>query len=564
MNFEILLSKIKSKEEVNSIEILSYLSAESINERCQINLKLAEAYAEIKDFKAAQPFVKRAWLFSQFSEEILSLYILIHKELDDIPAIQDAYKRLGRKKSAEGKIIESINNFNLSMYAYANHKNIDKYEYDFEILDCIERMAEPYKFYPPLIKSKNEQQKIRVAYLTYLTTVPTSVFYRINLNLAKLHDTNNFEIAFFITKLEAKSKDYLECINNLKKYNCQVITTSDLITQEEALIEIAQKIYNFKPDLLVTNAGLADLRQYFIMSLTPAPIIVNALYAGPPQYVSPKADWSISATKHPLLDSPCNCSLVPLESDLSNYQNVQTYNREDFKIPSDSLIILSGGRHPKFQSQEFWEMIMYLMRLYDNLYYVVLGIKEEQIPLRLPEDIKLRLRVINWRDDYLRIIGLADVVIDTFPSGGGFFLVDAMALGVPVVSFANDYMKIYDQNNWSLAEDLIIDSDLIIERGNFKQFIAKVSKLLDDSSYRNEIGNQCKNNIQRVSGKPERFVKEYENIYKKVLESALLKEKSKVNNHQRFLSASNRYKLSFEQKIQGIYKMYHKILKKND
>jgi predicted O-linked N-acetylglucosamine transferase (SPINDLY family) len=30
---------------------------------------------------------------------------------------------------------------------------------------------------------------------------------------------------------------------------------------------------------------------------------------------------------------------------------------------------------------------------------------------------------------------LADVVIDTFPSGGGHVLIEAMALGIPFISF---------------------------------------------------------------------------------------------------------------------------------
>ena len=41
------------------------------------------------------------------------------------------------------------------------------------------------------------------------------------------------------------------------------------------LIELGRLIYDYNPDILVTIAGLADLKHYFITSLKPAPLILG-------------------------------------------------------------------------------------------------------------------------------------------------------------------------------------------------------------------------------------------------------------------------------------------------
>ncbi len=559
MNFQEAVEKIKSGMEVDQHILLPYLSSEKSKERFLYNFQLAQAFAEIKSFEQAKPFIERAWFLSKFSEEVLPLYILINKQLEDIFAIQQAYKRLGMIASKKGKIIDSINYFNQSMYAYAQILGIDQYNYDYDILDCIENMAQPYRFYPKKRSLSSNTSKIKVAYLSYLATDKTSVFYRINLSLAQFHDKSKFEIAFFIPRPESEFENSNNIEKLLKKHNCQVILTpsSNYLSEEEALIWIAKKIYQFSPHILVTNAGLADLRQYFIMSLTPASLIVNSLYAGPAQYVSPNADWSIASAIHPLLDSPCDTSFVGLELDLTKHKNTESYDKQFFEIPSNSLVILSAGRPQKFQSIEFWKVIIDLLNLHQDLYYVAIGLNQDQLPISLPQEISSRFRILKWREDYLKILGIADIVIDTYPSGGGFILVDAMALGIPVITFANDYMKLYDQVNWSLGEELVLIPNLIIERGNPQKVIEEISKLISDPHCRHEIGQKCQEFICANRGYPERFVKSYEDTYEKIISDIVDQKIIPLDKH--ILSIFNRIDLSIKCKPQMILAILAKI-----
>jgi glycosyltransferase involved in cell wall biosynthesis len=120
--------------------------------------------------------------------------------------------------------------------------------------------------------------------------------------------------------------------------------------------------------------------------------------------------------------------------------------------------------------------------------------------------------LLGWREDILSIFCLADVVIDTYPSGGGHVLIDAMALGIPFVSFENNYMRNFDQTDWSVADEFVSIPELIVHRGDFEKFLDAVSKLIEDSEYRRRMGDLCREQIRASMGNPERGIRAYENV----------------------------------------------------
>ena len=534
MDLDSLLKDIASGVSVKSTELLPYLCLESAEQRCQVNVKLAEAYAEIQNFEQAKVFVQRAWLLSEFSEDLLPLYLKVHAALDDIASIQAAYKRLGMKKAAENNIAEAIEYFRLSMYAYSQYQNLDHYDYDFDILERIEKLAEPYQSKPGFQPGALSSRKIRLAYLVLHITSVGSVLVKINCLFAQFHDQTRFEVAFFVPEPKWLLFDSGQARENVKIFrddNCHIVVPTSTDATER-LLEVATQIYNYQPDILITSALLPD--HYFIASLHPAPVVISLVAGPPPQFVSPGVDWSITYSKHPLIDCPCDCSLVDLEVDLPERDSITFYTKQQLDLPEESFILVSGGRGKKFQEPDFWRAILDIMRLYPNVYYVAIGIGKAPPFLEelLAPRLKTRLRLLGWRGDYLEILGLADIVIDTFPSGGGIVLMDAMALGIPVVSFRNNYMRLFDQTDWSPAEEIIEIPDLIVERGNFEQFKLVVSKLIDDREYRLKMAKLCKEQIGLKHDNPERMVRRCESIYVKVLENKLQQDRFPVLNNK--------------------------------
>ena|SRR3989338_5169757 len=117
----------------------------------------------------------------------------------------------------------------------------------------------------------------------------------------------------------------------------------------------------------------------------------------------------------------------------------------------------------------------------------------------------------------LKLFCVADVMLDAYPSGGGHVLIDAMSFGIPFVSFENNYMQIFDQTDWSPAEEFIAIPDLLIERGNFEQFKCVLLKLINDQEYRKKMAKGCMNEVHTRKGNPERMVRRCEEVYLKVL-----------------------------------------------
>jgi glycosyltransferase involved in cell wall biosynthesis len=381
-------------------------------------------------------------------------------------------------------------------------------------------MAEPWRFRQYAQSNLSGPRKVRLAYLLFGMSHTNSVLIKINRIFAQYHDKSRFVISFFVPE-SCESQQGMENIRIFKEYNCDVITTPGSINELPNLLSVGRQIYNYKPDILITSALLAEFEHYFIACLRPAHITVGLLQGPPPQFTAPCLDWSISWSKHPLIDSPCNCSLVNIGLHLPDIDSVTPYAKRDLNIPDDSQILLSAGRYVKFQNVDFWKTIVNILSLFPKVYYVVVGVSKDEIPFLdklLTPDLAERIKLLGWRQDPLNLFCLADVVVDTFPLGGGHVLIEAMALGIPFVSFENDYMKQFDPTDWSVADEFVSIPELIVKRGDFEQFKCVVSNLIEDKSYRSKMGKICREQIHLSMGSPEKGVRYFESILLDIIE----------------------------------------------
>ncbi|MCA1614777.1 MAG: hypothetical protein LC795_13765 [Acidobacteria bacterium] len=531
MSFEAILSRIAGGESFSSAELLPYLCLERREQRAEVNRLLAEACWRTggeENIRQAKVFIRRAWLLSGFSPELLPLYEQIYSALDDIPGIREAYKRAGVLRAARGDVAEAIRYFDLWMYADLRFRKLDKFEYDFDILDCMDRLALRYALPPRPPAAAREGGKIRVAYLVKGMLELGSVIVKISLLYAKHHDRSRVEPLFFApesrrTLLESEAgREHLKLF---EEQGCELIPAPDIRDAGRKLSAVAQMIQDAGADVFVATAALAHFEHYFITTLRPAPVVVGFVQ-GPPEQFSPlNLDWGIAWPVHPLIDCPVNCARVVLEQGLPERDKLTPPERRELDVPDDAVVAATAGRYVKFQEPEFWRAIIELLDEHPRLYYFAMGVGEEQIPFlpsMLSPRVRSRVRFMAWRgDDYLRNLCLADLFIDTFPSGGGAVIVDAMALGIPVVSFKNNYLRLYDQTDWSPAEELFDIPELIVPRGDFAEMKRVVARLIDDEEYRRGLSRLSSEQIRQTRGNPERSVRECEDIYLRVLEEKI-------------------------------------------
>ncbi len=531
MTLNEILSRIKANEPVSSHDLLPHLSAERPRDRAQVNASLAAAYFASngkESLEHAKTLIERAWFLSNFNLDLLPLYTEILATAGDVEGIRSAYKTIGIRMARHGRVSEAIRFFDLWHSAYATFLKADKYEYDLDVLESMDSLAAPYRFSRQLRPDVNDGKKVRIAYLLKGITELGSVLMKVIYLLAKYHDPSRFDLMIFAPESVTSIKNSPEGSAHIEAFSrlgYDIVLGPDVATTKERLLAVARAIEGSKPDVLVTSAALANFEQYFISTLHPAPIMIGLLQGPPPLFAPPFLDWAIAWSGHTLLDCPVGCSRSSLGADLKTRSHVTARERSELDVPEGAVIVASAGRYFKFQDRRFWGLVRDVLMDHRDTFYVAIGVTKDQLQFLdevVPAEIQSRIRFIPWRgDDYLKTLVLADILIDTYPSGGSGILLDALGLAIPCVSFENNYMRLFEQTDWSPADQFINDPDLLAPRGDFDQLKKVVARLITDDSYRAKIAEQSHQYILKTFANPEASVRHCEQIYLQVITDKL-------------------------------------------
>lgn len=503
--------------------LLSTICVGSRSERISANENLARYFYEKQDYIQAKVFIYRAWILSEFSNEILPLFIKIHEALKEFLSIREAYKRIGIRFASEGNILAAMKYFNLCQYTLARYEKIDKYALDFDVLDAIHRLAKSFRLET---KERNKHKtKIRIAHFIYSQA---TALHKIDYAIAEFFDRSRFEILFVFPDRLTEIGYHKTIISNLKKFDCSYIAADKGNALDQALT-IANTVNEFSPDIIYTSASMADFWTYFITLLFPRSVKIGSLMGPPPLFISHMHDYAITAGNHLLIDCLVDCALVGLELPLPTVRE-NKLDRSSFGIPEDAIVLISGGRATKFQDQSYWAAISAILNQVPNVYFIVIGPAREEIPFIdqvVEPSIEGRLKFLTFREDYLDVFSISDIGLDTFPQSGGIMIIETMALGLPIVTFQNDYSKLYEQTNMSLADEYCGISELIVPRDNFDDFKKILLNLIENTSYRMTLAMRCKEQAYRYHGNPQYMVKKIEDTFLQSINSA---ERSLIDN----------------------------------
>lgn len=496
------------------------LVVETREQRFRVNIALAKAYFyHTENHRQAAVFVERAFELSGTLEDCLSLFVQIQKSNGEADKIRIAYRLMGDRYAALGDIPNALRCYGMSRDTYALLGQGNQYEYDVDIVHAIGRLADIVAPSHPLPRPVPKREKIRVAYLVFHVRHPESVIVKLLSLFARHHDREKFEAVFFVSEPSQENDEVaIKNINALLGAGGRVVQTDEVDALKRHL-DTARRIHSFGPHLLVTTAVLADFGHYFVSLLARAPVNIGLGYGPPELYMPPNLDWVISGTKQPLLDCPCDGSVVPVESALPDRTSLAIASRVELGIPDNALIVASAGRPLKFMSRQFWEAMIAFLELRPAAYFVAIGLDSDPpfLPELLSDRVRNRIVRFGWLGDYLHVLGAADIVVDTYPSGGGVVVIDSMALSIPVVSFRCDYFGRFNQMEWNPSEDLVALPDLIVDRGDFDGLVQRLVRLSDDEPLRRKLGAACLKIVRETMGSPARYVAHHEAIYETVL-----------------------------------------------
>jgi glycosyltransferase involved in cell wall biosynthesis len=528
--FNSLLGRVRGGGHFEDSELLPFLTQESVGGRYRVNMGLAEAFygrhehaPDPRSLRRARACADRAFLLSRYSAESLPLLLKIVGAMGDADAAAEALKHAGLEQAARGDFGSAIATFDRWSYAYAEFTQIDLHDtYDPEVLACVERMASLHRF-DGRPRAPRRDGCVRVAYLTQGLTEINSVLIKIDQVFARLHDRARFEAAYFSVESEsavAASPDATAAVAEFRRLGFELTVAPDTELLLDRLLAVGERIHDFDPDILVTSGGLITMRNYFVACLRPAPLLVSFHQGPSPQFTWHDFDHAVSWFLTNVPDCPADCSYVPLEFDFPARESVEPAPRGELDVPEGATLMVSGGRWPKFQNRDYWRVMVELLEEHADLYWVMLGPQEEQVPfLRdvLTPAARAKIRFQGWRRDYLKLVAAADLLVDSYPVGGGVFLMEGLALGLPVVSFRHDYVNAFSNNDCSGGDELIGRGETLVSRGDFAEMKARIAALVSDTVQRRRLGAESRERVIAARGEPTRMVKRCEEIYEKVL-----------------------------------------------
>ncbi len=200
---------------------------------------------------------------------------------------------------------------------------------------------------------------------------------------------------------------------------------------------------------------------------------------------------------------------IPNGIDLDIFNNNISYTKSDLGLPANSKILIMVARF--FKQKDHKTVIKALELLSDNIYLLFCGSGDKGIDecKILAQELKVlhRIRFLGNRQDINRVLKSVDIaILSTFYEGLPISIIETMASGLPTIA-----------SNVDGVREIIQDYGLLFEVGNYKELAGKISLLLQDNNYYNEVAKKCHErstafSIERMTNE---YIKEYNKLCNK-------------------------------------------------
>jgi len=296
-------------------------------------------------------------------------------------------------------------------------------------------LAEPAQRYSQSVSSR-QSKLVKIGYLSHCLRRHSVGW--ITQGLFKHHDRDRFEInAYFIAYKQ----------NNDPVQEWYVNHVSNAYKGGVYGLEIAEKIYEDKIDILIDLDSITLDISCEILALKPAP--VQATWLGWDASGMPSIDYFI-ADPYVLPDSAQEYYREKIWRLPQTYIAVDgfeigkpTLRRDILDIPSDAVVYFSGQkgykRHPNTAKLQ-----MKIIKDVPNSYFLIkCAAQEESIKnffIQIAEEEGVdttRLRFLGQDPSeavYRANLGIADIVLDTYPYNGATTTLEVLWMGIPLVT----------------------------------------------------------------------------------------------------------------------------------
>lgn len=307
--------------------------------------------------------------------------------------------------------------------------------------------------------------------------------------------------------LQSENIEFIQCPSLVRKVS--------LIKDIRALIYIVRIIRKHKPQIVHTHTSKAGLLGRLAAKLCRVPIILHTPhghvffgYFGPIQsrlfiflekWASLITDKIVTLTDREKRDhimlkvaKEDKFSVIFSGVDLRKFKEISLPRKQELKqklgIPERSFIVGTVGRLVPVKGHEYFiEAAQYILLEHPDTYFIIVGdgpLKEDLEMKAQNFGIGNNILFLGWREDIDVILSLFDIfVLSSLNEGMGRVLVEAMALGKPIV--ASDVGGI---------PDLVIHNKngLLVRPKKSKELADSIQILMENEKKREELGNEGK------------------------------------------------------------------------
>ena len=330
------------------------------------------------------------------------------------------------------------------------------------------------------------------------------------------HNCDRFELYGYLVSSQQKGDPLQEW------YASQFETVYRMGTETQ---EIAEKIYQDEIDILIDLDSLTLDISCEVMALKPAKI--QATWLGWDASGIPAIDYFI-ADPYVLPDDADNYYSEKIWRLPQTYiavdgfeVGVPTLRREDLDIPNDAIVYLSAQsgckRHP-----DTVRLQMRILKNTPNSYLLIKGLADEEVIQSFFNEIAAQEGVDSDRLRFLPMVcleaihranlGIADVVLDTFPYNGATTTLETLWMGIPLVTKVGKQFAA--RNSYTMMINAGIEEGIAWTDEEYVEWGVRLGK---DATLRREIAWKLRQSRQTAPlWNAKQFTREMEKAYEQM------------------------------------------------
>lgn len=506
-------------------EVHSGLDSRELEVRVEANLRDAERWQAAGDLDLAETCLRRAFELTghsaKISERLASLLTKKNKLEDARAVLQSGLHQATRS----GDLDLITTSYRQWQYYTTLSVGVEDYRFDFAALAGMERavasLKEELSILPQVTQARAQGARPKVLYIGTNLAQVGSVLAKVLFSMIAAHDTSQFDFGLVFTDDEKKlrnTEETAELIHLAETKGWTLFLEPDL-TVTGRVTKFAHRLHEWRPDLVVTNCALASAEGLLLSASLPNVLRCSLVVGPPPLFAAPNSDFVVASDERLLMECPCDGVVVPVETALPSRDTVSPASRAEMGIPQNARIVIAAGRYTKF-SDQYCRTLADILSESEEAFVLALGVpqsEEDSFQARFPKQVTSRIRIVPWGRNYLGHLLLGDLLIDTFPSGGGITVQDAMALGIPAICVGDDIARPYRSDQWSVAYKFALP-ELVVAPGEESKIVSLALDCLADANDSKGLKEKCRSHVVALRGDTVRMTRLHEDVYRTMLE----------------------------------------------